>query len=245
MNLAAFQRPLFQQQRNDPCFCGSGQRFKSCCGSLATPRLPPHGVHRIGDFLTGNVCRDWVNYLEDQPRRPLSINQVDQQSSSGLSLQRDSGRVTDVVQQGELAEDIENIIKRAFKHHAATAFGQQIAWMEAPQVLRYEAGGLYGPHADGDHFNAATGMWQKVLDRDASLLLYLNQDFTGGELSFPQFNYRYQPVQGDLLFFPSNGHYAHQALPVTSGVRFVIVSWAAFRDLPRTQSEPPAGSIDI
>lgn len=245
MSLAEFQRPLFQQQRNDPCFCDSGQRFKSCCGSLANPRLPPHGVHRISDFLSPNICSDWVSYLENQPRRPLSINQLDQQSGSGLRLQRDSGRVTDVVQQGELTEPIETALKRAFQENVAKAFGHQMAWMEAPQVLRYEAGGLYGPHADGDHFNAATGMWQKVLDRDASLLLYLNEDFSGGELSFAQFNYRYQPIAGDLLFFPSNGHYAHQALPVTQGVRYVIVSWAAYRDLLRTQAEPPAGIIEF
>ncbi len=243
MNLAAFQRPLFQLQRNDPCFCGSGQRFKSCCGSLAKPRLPPHGVHRVENFLPEGVCRDWVDYLENQPRHPLAINQLDRDNESGLRLQRDSGRVTDEVQQGDLTEQIQGVVKRAFQQKVAPAFGRQIAWMEDPQVLRYEAGGLYGPHADGEHFNSATGMWHKVLDRDASLLLYLNQEFSGGELSFAQFNYRYQPIRGDLLFFPANGHYAHQALPVSDGVRFVIVSWAAYTDLPRTQAEPPAGSI--
>ncbi len=245
MNPADLQRPLFQLQRNDPCFCGSGKRFKSCCGSLAKTRLPPHGIHRVSRFLAENECSAWVDYLENQPRRPLSINQPDQQSESGLRLQQDTGRVTDVVEQGLLTEAIEAAVKRAFQQAVAPAFGQQIAWMEVPQVLRYQAGGLYGPHADSEHFNDNTGMWKKVLDRDASLLLYLNQDFTGGELSFAQFNYRYQPVSGELLFFPSHGHYAHQALPVTTGVRYVIVSWAAYRGLPRVQAKLPVGAIEL
>ncbi len=239
------QRPLFQHQRKDPCFCGSGLRFKACCGSLASPRLPPHGIHRIARFMAESVCESWVRYFESQHRQPLSINQADQKSESGLRLERDPGRITDVVQQGQLAADIESTVRRAFKELVEPALGHTLAWMEAPQVLRYETGGLYGPHADGDHFNCNTGMWQKVLDRDASLLLYLNRDFSGGELSFPQFNYRYQPETGDLLFFPSNGHYAHQALPVSAGVRYAIVSWAAFHDLPRVQTEPPAGLITL
>lgn len=240
-----FQRPLFQQQRNDACFCGSGERFKSCCGSLARPRLPPHGVHLLPGFIPGSTCQQWIDYLEQQPRWPLSVNQTDRQESSGLRLQRDPGRVTDVVQQGELQAAIEDAVRRAFQQHASAAFGQSMAWMETPQVLRYEAGGLYGPHSDSDHFNPAEGVWQKVLDRDASLLLYLNQDYTGGELEFAQFNYRYQPQTGDLLYFPSHGHYAHQAMPVQGGVRYVIVSWAAMRDVERVQAEPPPGFIAL
>jgi predicted 2-oxoglutarate/Fe(II)-dependent dioxygenase YbiX len=160
-------------------------------------------------------------------------------------LHRDRGRVTDVVQQGDLTGLIETTVERAYLQHVTAALGEPIAWMETPQVLRYEAGGLYGPHADSDHFNPASGLWHRVLDRDASLLLYLNQDFEGGELSFAQFNYRYKPRRGDLLFFPSHGHYAHQALPVTAGVRYVIVSWAAYRNSPRVQPLPPEARIQL
>lgn len=245
MQRAPTQRPLFQQQRNDACFCGSGKRFKSCCGSLAKPRLPPHGVHLLPGFMAAERCREWVDYLELQPRRPLAINQPDQQENSGLRLQHDSGRVTDVVQQGDLQAPIEAAIKQAYQQHANIVFGQDMAWMETPQVLRYEAGGLYGPHADSDHFNPAAGVWQKVLDRDVSLLLYLNQDFTGGELEFAQFNYRYRPQAGDLLLFPSHGHYAHQALPVLNGVRYAIVSWAAYLIAERVQAEPPQAHIKL
>ena len=245
MSLAQQQRPLFQLQRNDPCFCNSGLRFKSCCGSLSKPRLPPHGIHQHSAFLDSATCGNWVDYLEQQARRPLSINQTGTDGTETLKLQRDSGRVTDVVEHGDLEGAIISTIRDAFLHKVGPALQREIAWMECPQVLRYEPGALYGPHADSDHFQAATGHWQKVLDRDASLLLYLNQDFRGGELAFDHFNYRYQPGCGDLLFFPSHGHYAHQALPVEQGVRYVVVSWAAFRDEPRVRQNRPAGAIEF
>ena len=55
---------------------------------------------------------------------------------------------------------------------------------------------------------------------------YLNNDFEGGAVRFEHFNYTFFPEKGDLLIFPSDYLYLHEALLVTAGVRYVIVSWA-------------------
>ena len=55
------------------------------------------------------------------------------------------------------------------------------------------------------------------------------------------FNYTYRPRKGDLLFFPSDHRYLHQAETVTSGARYAIVSWAALENIPRVLNEPPVG----
>ena len=243
METVDIKRPLFRMARTDACYCNSGKRFKSCCGSMAEPRDPPHGVVIVSDFLSSETCRKWVSYLETQPRRPLAVHNNDDSEPSGLAKERISGRVTDKVEQGELKDDIVAAVGHAYTRQVPNACGRSIEWYENPQVLRYEPGGLYGPHSDSDHFLPAEGMWQKVIDRDMSMLLYLNQEFEGGELTFRQFNYIYRPRAGDLLFFPSGGQYAHEALPVQSGLRYVIVSWAAFRDEPRVMSMRPADSI--
>ena len=135
--------------------------------------------------------------------------------------------------------------QRAFEEIIPATVARRIAWFENPQILRYEPGGLYGPHADSDHFIPEEGIWKKVIDRDVSILLYLNQQFEGGELSFRQFNYLYRPQAGDLLFFPSHGQYAHQALPIKLGIRYVIVSWAAFREEPRVLDLRPSDCIEL
>jgi len=232
-------------QRTDPCFCGSGQRFRSCCGSLTHPRKPPHGIHIVPGFLSPEICRQWVQYFESQTREALGVHELDSSSPAGLSNRRISGRITDKVSQGDFAPAVVATVADAFRRIAAPAMGRKIAWFEDPQVLRYEPGGLYGPHSDCDHFIAGENVWQKVIDRDVSLLLYLNQDFHGGELQFQQFNYTYRPQTGDLVLFPSHGHYAHQALPVKNGLRHVIVSWAAYHDEPRVLSLRPSDCIDL
>ncbi len=243
MNTPEFSRPLFQPQRTDPCFCGSGRRFKSCCGSLAEPREPPHGVHVVPGFLDPETCAGWVHRFEQRPRTPLAVHALDDRQPAGLAKESTRGRITDKVDLGEWRNTVVDTVRSAFENEVPAAFGRRIEWFENPQVLRYEPGGLYGPHADSEHFMPSEGCWRKVIDRDISILLYLNEDFTGGELSFRQFNYRYRPRTGDLLFFPSHGQYAHQALPVGSGVRYVVVSWAAWRDEPRVLKLRPSESI--
>jgi predicted 2-oxoglutarate/Fe(II)-dependent dioxygenase YbiX len=245
MTTVEITRPLFKPLRTDSCFCGSGVRFKSCCGSMAEPRNPPHGVHIIPNYLPPETCRLWVSHLESQHGRPLAVHSLDETGPSRLARERISGRITDKVEQGNLENAITGVVAQAFQTTVAAAMSRSVQWFEKPQVLRYEPGGLYGPHADSDHFIAAENHWRKVIDRDVSLLLYLNQEFEGGGLSFRQFNYTYRPRAGDLLCFPSSGQYAHEALPVKSGIRYVIVSWAAFRDEPRVLELRPSESIDL
>ena len=245
MSQPDFKRRPFKPVRTDPCFCGSGQRFKSCCGTLAQSRKPPHGIHIVPGFLSPENCSRWVHYFESQTRKPLGVHDLDTTTPAGLAKIRISGRVTDEVSQGELAGPVIASVSDAYQHVIPSVMARNFAWFENPQVLRYEPGGLYGPHSDSDHFMPAESMWQKVIDRDVSLLLYLNQDFLGGELQFQQFNFTYRPRAGDLLFFPSHGHYAHQALPVKTGLRYVIVSWAAYRDEPRVLTMRPSDCIDI
>lgn len=238
-------RPLFNPSRMDPCFCGSGRRFKACCGTMAEPRDPPQGIHLVPGFLSADLCRQWVRQLESHPRQPLGVHSLSESEPSRLARERTSGRVTDKVEQGDLSAVIVATVQRAFEEAIPPALHRRIEWFENPQVLRYEPGGLYGPHSDSDHFIPEESVWRKVIDRDVSILLYLNEEFEGGELSFRQFNYLYRPRAGDLLFFPSHGQYAHQALPVKLGVRYVIVSWAAYRDEPRVLDLRPSDCIQL
>lgn len=84
-----------------------------------------------------------------------------------------------------------------------------------PIVLKYQTGQEYKMHAD------AGGGNQRVL----SLVWYINDDYTGGELEFPFFNYKLKPPANSMIFFPSNYIYAHIAHPVVENVKYAVVSW--------------------
>ncbi len=68
---------------------------------------------------------------------------------------------------------------------------------------------------------------------EVTLLVYLNGDFEGGELVFPDYDLTIKPEAGDLLMFPSGHQYRHWVTPVTSGTRYYF---SAFFSTPKIRS---------
>jgi hypothetical protein len=63
-----------------------------------------------------------------------------------------------------------------------------------------------------------------------SLIVYLNDDFEGGELIFPQHNITIVPEKGMLVMFPGNLNFVHEVKEVTAGERKTISLWTKFKD---------------
>jgi predicted 2-oxoglutarate/Fe(II)-dependent dioxygenase YbiX len=106
---------------------------------------------------------------------------------------------------------------------------------EPSQVLHYGVGGHYIPHVDAETLykdEIGLDMWEKTLDRDLSVVYFLNDDFEGGELVFPALDLVIKPEAGKLVCFPSDHHYIHGVNPVTSGHRYTIVTWMRVKGMP-------------
>lgn len=99
---------------------------------------------------------------------------------------------------------------------------------ELPQLLIYEPGGHYKAHYDAVakwKNPDGTVIWKKSVDRDLSTVLFLNDDFEGGEFVFPDLRVTIRPEPGLLVAFPSSQYYAHKVEPVISGTRYSMVNW--------------------
>jgi hypothetical protein len=82
------------------------------------------------------------------------------------------------------------------------------------QVIKYVAGGLYRPHRDAEI---------DLLHRYFSVVCYLNDDFRGGQTSFPSLGYSATPESGRAIVFPSG--YTHCAEPIADGEKYALVAW--------------------
>lgn len=60
---------------------------------------------------------------------------------------------------------------------------------------------------------------------DRSGLLYLTDDYEGGELYFPNQDLKLKPKAGTFIFFEGNQDVVHEVLQVKSGVRCNIISF--------------------
>ncbi len=88
-------------------------------------------------------------------------------------------------------------------------------WHDQYSILKYGAGQKFVNHID-DH---------KDYHRRISLVYYINDNYTGGEIVFPRFGISYKPKANELLIFPSTYVYNHSVLPVIEGTRYSVVSW--------------------
>lgn len=92
---------------------------------------------------------------------------------------------------------------------------------EEYNMLRYQGGQEYKAHADGFTKDG----------RCVSAIVYLNNDYEGGEVEFVNYGIKIKPEPGMLLLFPSNYAYRHIAHPVKSGTKYAIVTWMKDRQL--------------
>ena len=106
-------------------------------------------------------------------------------------------------------------------YSTATAYTRKFAGdsgfhiVEPFNILKYQTGEEYQAHYDGT----------TKTHRAFSPILYLNDDYTGGELEFVHHNIKLKPTPGMLAIFPSNFAYSHIAHPVKTGTKYAFVTW--------------------
>ena len=78
----------------------------------------------------------------------------------------------------------------------------------------YKVGALMGTHFD-DH---PSDDQETIL----SAVIYLNDDYEGGELYFDQQDIKIKPMAGCVIFFPSTKDFTHASLEITKGQKECI-----------------------
>lgn len=113
-----------------------------------------------------------------------------------------------------LWQDIYEAQKAAVDDYCKLYNIMELKYWEAFNFIKYGPGQHFKEHHDhGYSYNCTV-----------SLVAYVNDDYEGGELYFRLQELKVKPEAGDLFIFPSNFMYPHQAMPVTSGTKYSIVT---------------------
>ena len=80
-------------------------------------------------------------------------------------------------------------------------------------IKKYNVGAYMGPHVDSfdDDQDSLT----------VSMVVYLNDDYEGGEINFPDFNISIKPEAGSVVVFESK-NILHEPVETTSGTKYLI-----------------------
>jgi prolyl 4-hydroxylase len=120
----------------------------------------------------------------------------------------------------------ENPAIHALNRRLAAASGTDVRAAEPMQVLSYAPGQQYHQHSDALP-NVPPGQ-QRVL----TFLVYLDEDYEGGETAFPALGLNVRGRTGDGLLFRNasddgtpDPRSVHAGLPVTRGVKHLASRW--------------------
>lgn len=195
----------------------------------------PEGIVMIEDFIDAATMSAIVDYAEGEIGLINKVGVID--SEGRLGDEKNDWFSSDRIYVTGIHDLATGICNKIFGEVIPENYGSEIEWYEYPHIIRYRIGGNYGAHADSENWDDGKSAWLRGVDRDYSAILYLNEEFEGGALNFPQYDFRVSPKPGLLVCFPSDGRFVHRAEPVTRGIRYAFVTWAAAQGTPRVMKE--------
>ena len=169
-------------------------------------------IELFNDTIAPEVCDKIIAYANDMEWKAAGTVGEDTPGETGV-------RVCDVVEVGKNKEFddylypiVLDIIQKYVKNHKHL----RIMHDEGYNILRYTPGGKYDVHVDHGTDN----------NRAITIIINLNDDYEGGEISFFERTYTLKLQKGSVLVFPSSFVFDHTICPITDGVRYSFVSWA-------------------
>jgi hypothetical protein len=103
-------------------------------------------------------------------------------------------------------------------HAAETLFSCKLFFRE-PSLVRYTDKSRTGQlHADKENVDGTPKLGME--DYDVSAIIYHNDDFTGGDLVFPQHDLRVMPSPGKVVIFPGDATHLHYVDTIEKGARW-------------------------
>lgn len=184
-------------------------------------------ISMVRKFLPRTVC-DWLVKIAERRMQPSVVY-----DAKSASLVAHPIRTSESASFRSLEPDLMTLL---VARRIASAVGLPIEHQEANNVLRYAVGQEYRPHfdfirpgADAEAFEAELAAYGQ---RIVTVLIYLNDDYVGGETAFPLIDLRFKGKAGDALIFWSVTEAGeldrlswHAGLPVTKGEKWLLSKW--------------------
>jgi Rps23 Pro-64 3,4-dihydroxylase Tpa1-like proline 4-hydroxylase len=169
-----------------------------------------------GVAMSKNGIEFYYNVIDNPDELIEKINQYTWTKPENVKTEDRSNSVI-YLQDKELQKDIFEIINKSINSFLETYrnlyFLPELTYFTI-EALKYEPGEKYVMHYDDGS--------KHVSNRVTSCVIYLNDNYEGGEIEFANFDIKIKPIKNSMVLFPSNYPYMHIAHQVNSGVRYAI-----------------------
>lgn len=174
-------------------------------------------IAKISEFLTNQEIYKLETYLSNPNHK---WGETSFHNSHGISLSINESTLVEV----DLPNDFFLTLTNKLKAAVEDVFGHRILESKC-HAQKWEVGGFAEPHSDNsDH----EGNISEYGDMKYVSILYINSDYSGGEVYFPEHSIEIKPAQNDLLIFPGGFENIHGVKEITQGIRYTIMAFWDF-----------------
>ncbi len=192
--------------------------------TATTLRTSPR-IQIVENFVSKGVC-DWII---DRARGRLSRATIYDKDTGGVT---EDGRRTNSQCDLDLAHC--GVLTFMLRGRIAALTQRPDPAMEIAKVLHYQPGETFAVHYD--YLDPNEPSYQAELSmrgqRTDTFLIYLNDDFEGGETHFPNIDVSYRGKTGDAIWFANvtprgepDEDTIHAGLPPTAGEKWLFSQW--------------------
>jgi len=189
-------------------------------------------VLEIYDIFTKEECDRMIHVANKKGLHISEVTSYDEQVDGVIDKEHRLSH------QAWLQDDDDPVFS-AFANYAASITGLPVENQEETQVVMYDVGGKFLDHYDAC-IEDGTSYCDHTTDgesgeRWATFILYLNDDFEGGETEFTRLGFSVKPEIGKgLLFWNTDDKQEileeseHKGSPIIKGKKWIATKWCHF-----------------
>lgn len=183
----------------------------------------PDNIVEIEDFLTENELIFLNNFIRNNKHWDYTEDEFNEEGVQIYDAAYWENRVATWNTLSENAPEVISVISNIVLRlrPIVERFFNVTCWPTKPAMVRWIPGTFQIPHADKElHIGEDAGKPNAFPWYDLAGLFYINDDYEGGELYFPNQGIQFKPKRGAAYFFPGDMNYIHGITEITAGERY-------------------------
>jgi hypothetical protein len=171
-------------------------------------------IAAINNFVSEDQAKSMIEYfkMEEQVWGPIAFY-----NSQGMGFAPKDPRLPGF----GLEENFFETLRDKFKK-ATEMFFERPLKPNTSHAQKWEVGGFANPHSDNSDFDGTPNSF--AINKYVGIL-YLNEDYEGGLLYFPDHKIEISPKTGQFIMFPGGHTNVHGVSEITKGSRYTMVSF--------------------
>jgi hypothetical protein len=183
-------------------------------------------IVEIPNFVNEEDAKNMIDYFE---AKADLWGDIAFYGSSGMGIAPNDPMLSDFRLPGNFFDDLRN----RFQMHVEEVF-QRAVIPNTSHAQKWDVGGFANPHSDNSDNHGEPNAFE--INKYVAIL-YLNSNYEGGELYFPDHDIEFKPRAYSLITFPGGVENIHGVKEITSGTRYTMVSFWDFADIEYSEEK--------